>query len=250
MSKRRFRVEPHRYGGEFIIGKVNWEFAESMLGADDDAVWEALEAWENADSVKAFTEETGLPPVLEDEEPGKPWHEYDDFEHHSGGFSDCEWLVTEVPADGSDDLGYGLSDEARYTDAPIQVLTREAYHQTDEPEDSQDCVGCVSVFSSEKGGMGSWFAETDGEDFDFRKLGFGLIESNLAELIEAVWYDGEMLEPNYDAMDTVGKGIYACTGFFNTKWWDKHSKTYDDEQFMADVEAEYRQEIQNLLEDS
>ena len=107
MSKRRFRVEPHRYGGELIIGKVNWEFAESMLGADDDAVWEALEAWENTDSVKAFTEETGLPPVLEDEEPGKSWSEYDDFEHHSGGFSDCEWLVTEVPADGSDDFGYG-----------------------------------------------------------------------------------------------------------------------------------------------
>ena len=250
MSKRRFRVEPYRYGGELIIGEVNWEFAEAMLDADDDAVWEALEAWENADSVEAFIEETGLPPVLEDEDPGKSWHDYDDFEHHSGGFSDCEWLVTEVPADGSDDLGYGLSDEVRYSDTPVQVLTREAYHQTDEPEDSEDYVGCVSVFSSEKGGMGAWFVDTDGEDFDFRKLGFGLLESNLAEMIETVWYDGEQLEPNYDAMDTIGKGMYACTGFFNTKWWDSHDKTYDDEQFMADVEAEYRQEIKDLLEDS
>ena len=250
MSKRRFRVEPFRYGGELIIGEVNWDFAEAMLGYDDDAVWEALEAWENADSAEAFTEETGLPRVLENDEPGRAWHEYDDFEHHSGGFSDCEWEVTEVPADGSDDFGTGITDTVSYTDTPIQVITREAYHQTEVPENSEDWVGCVSVFSSEKGGMGSWFVETDGEDFDFRKLGFGLLESNLAELIEAVWYDGELIEPNYDAVDTIGKGMYASTGFFNTKWWDSTAKTYDDEQIMVEVLTEYRQEIQNLLEDS
>ena len=249
MSKRRFRVEPFRYGGELIIGQVSWDFAEAMLGADDDAVWQALESWADAESAEAFTEETGLPRVLEDEEPGRPWHEYDDFEHHSGGFSDCEWEVTEVPADGSDDFGVGITDTESYTDTPIQVITREAYHQTEVPEDSEDYVGCVSVFSSEKGGMGSWFVETNGEDFDFRKLGFGLLESNLAEMIEAVWYDGELIEPNYDSMDTMGKGMYASTGFFNTKWWDSTAKTYDDEDLMKDVIAEYRSEIESLLED-
>lgn len=250
MNQRRFRIEPHRYGGELLIGKVSRDFAEAMCDADQDAVWQAINDWEDADSAEAFTEATGLPPVLEDEEPGRAWHEYDDFEHHSGGFSDCEWMVTEVPADGSDDFGYGVSDSVSYTDTPIQVITREAYHQTELPEDSEDWVGCVSVFSSEKGGMGAWFVETDGEDFDFRKLGFGLLESNLAELIEALWYDGEMLEPNYDAVDTVGKGMYASTGFFNPNWWDSHAKTYDDDELMTEAVADYRQEIQNLLEEN
>lgn len=256
MSKRRFRVEPFRYGGELLIGKVSWDFAEAMLDADDDAVWEALQAWENASTVEEFVEDTGLPRILEDEEPGRAWFEFDDFEHHSGGFSDCEWAVTEVPADGSDDFGYGLSDEAKYTDTPIQVFTREAYHQKDLPDDSNehismdDFVGCVSVFSSEKGGMGAWFVETDGEDFDFRKLGYAIIESHLAELIEALWYDGEQLEPNYDNMDTMGKAMYASTGFFNTKWWDSTAKTYDNEEWMKDAMEYYQDEMRSLLEDS
>lgn len=249
MSKRRFRVEPFRYGGELLVGKVSWDFAEAMCNASDDEIWEALSAWEDAESAEAFTEETGLPRVLENDEPGRAWHEYDDFEHHSGGFSDCEWVVTEVPADGSDDFSEE-NEGVSYTDLPIQVITREVYHQTELPDDSneyvspEDYVGCVSVFSSEKGGMGSWFVETDGEDFDFGKLGFGLIESNLAELIENVWYNGEMLEPNYDAVDTVGKGIYASAGFFNTKWWDSHEKTYDDEEYMSECLEEYRGQME------
>jgi hypothetical protein len=51
-------------------------------------------------------------------------------------------------------------------------------------------------------------------------LRFGSCESDLADLVEAVYYGKEELEANYDYNDTTGKAYYAHVGYVNRKWHD------------------------------
>jgi hypothetical protein len=87
----------------------------------------------------------------------------------------------------------------------------------------------VLVFhSGEKGGFASYFVETDGEDFDPKKLAFSSVETNVSEIIENVYYDKVELEANYDYNDTNGKGYYAQVGYMNPKFRDDPNQ-YTDE---------------------
>ena len=54
-----------------------------------------------------------------------------------------------------------------------------------------------------------------------RNLLIPTVATTLAEIVENAWYDKEVLEENYDACDTTGKGYYARVGYMNTKWHDK-----------------------------
>jgi hypothetical protein len=98
--------------------------------------------------------------------------------------------------------------------------------------------------SSEKGGFGAWFVDTD-EPFDEFKLGYGIVETNLAEFVDAVYYNKEELDCDYDYNDTTGKSYDAQVGWLNIKWHDsqenieKHMKDYWEEY---DDNVEYEKE--------
>ena len=97
----------------------------------------------------------------------------------------------------------------------------------------------LAFHSAEKGGFGSWFLETEGEDFDPYKLGCGYVETNVAEIVESVYYDKEELENNMDYNDTTGKGYYASVGWMNTKWHDSQdSIKIDWEDYDENVQWE------------
>jgi hypothetical protein len=81
-------------------------------------------------------------------------------------------------------------------------------------------VPVLAFHSSEKGTFAVWFLDTD-EEFDAEKLRFGSCESDLADLVEAVYYGKEELEANYDYNDTTGKAYYAHVGYVNRKWHDQ-----------------------------
>lgn len=224
MAKRRFRIEAGRYGGESVIGEVSKEFVDFFLDKDESDLIETVNSYEWED------EDMGLSDAPKIKEDFYAWHECDEFEHQNNAYADGEWVVSEVPADGSDDFGY---DENEQTFEPYHLYGREAYHNDESfesatthvnEEDLDQVVPVLAFHSGEKGGFACWFVETDGEDFNPKKLAFSSVEMNLCELVENVWYDKEELDPCYDYNDTTGKGYYASVGYFNKKWHDTPEK--------------------------
>ena len=253
MAKYRYRIEGGRYGGELVCGEVNPAFASHYAGCDEqeliDAVLDA-EDWdikEEEDS-DVLLDPEGLPhPAL----PGEDYYmwENDGIEHLNAPYSDGGFTVYEVPADGSDDWDH---DKEVYEGDGIFVYGREgALFGTDEPEvvneddeKGNKYVPVLAFHSSEKGSFGAWFVDTD-EPFDEFKLGYGVVETNLCELVDAVYYDKQELDCNFDYNDTTGKSYGADVGWLNIKWHDSQenvAENMEDYWLEFDDNVEYESE--------
>ena len=103
-------------------------------------------------------------------------------------------------------------------------------------KDNPDYVPVLSYHPSEKGIIGYYFVETDGEDFDPKKLAYSTVETTLTSLIDRVWYDKKELDHNMDYASTTGKSNSAAVGYMNLKWLDQDTpealkeawESYDD----------------------
>jgi len=249
MAKHRYRIEGGRYGGELVLGEVNPAFASYYADKREDLVDAVLEAEdyepneeENSD---ALLDPEGPPhPAL----PGEDFYmwENDEFEHLNSPYSDGGFTVYEVPADGSDDWDH---ENEVYEGEGIFVYGREGgyFNTDDEPEvlneedaDGNKYVPVLAFHSSEKGSFGSWFVDTD-EPFDEFKLGYGVVETNLAEFVDAVYYDKVELDCDYDYNDTTGKSYDAEVGWLNTKW-------HDSQENINENMEEYWQEFDDNVE--
>lgn len=215
-TKHRYRIEGGRYGGELAIGTVTPEFVNYWLSKEDEGDSELVETvvaheWEDASDADPNSPDPG------DNFSG--WYETDDKEHINGPYADGGFIVTEVPADRSDDYSW---DMPQLNVDAYPLYSREAYVSNELPDkDSEDeCVPVLCFHSSEKGSFGCWFVDTVGEEFDPKKLAFSSVETDLAEIVENIWYDKQLLEQDFDFADTTGKGYYACVGYMNTKWHD------------------------------
>ena len=220
--KRRFRIEAGRYGGELTVGTIESDFVDYWLSKSNDEadLIEHINGLEWDEEV-----EDNLAPELT--EDFNAWYEIDDIEHLNGPYADGDWTVSEVPSDGSDDYAY--DENERDLSEVSQLFSREAYHNDDVPDEVDDDQVPVLVFhSSEKGSFGAWFVDTEGEDFDPDKLRFSSCETNVADIVERVWYNKEELEQDFDHSESVGKGYYASIGYMNKKWHDP-CDTYTDE---------------------
>jgi hypothetical protein len=156
-------------------------------------------------------------------------HYFDDLEHLNGAYSDGNWTIYKVPADGSDDWAHEDSFEVD----PNHLYGRECYSAFGIDEEHEDqTVPVLAFHSSEKGTFACWFLDTD-EKFNEEKLSFGTCETDLAEIVDAVFYDKEELEANYDFNDTTGKAYYAQVGYVNRKWHDQQDY-YTPEQMEED----------------
>ena len=257
MSKRRFRIEGGRYGGELVFGSINPEFASYYAELDDtseliDAVLEAdQDEWEDNGPEDALLDPDGPPTPAEDGSYFNMW-ENDDLEHINSAYADGGFTVYEVPADGSDDWDY---DNEVYEGEAIHVYGREGgYFNTDEEpevineedEDGNKYIPVLMFHSCEKGSFGAWFVETDGEDFDEFKLGMGVVETNLAEFVDAVFYDKVELDCDYDYMDSTGKSYDAQVGWLNTKWHDSQELMQENlDEYLAEFEENAEWEREN-----
>jgi hypothetical protein len=255
MSKRKFRIEGGRYGGELVLGEVNPIFASYYAELDDtseliDAVLESEDWEEGDDNSDALLDPEGPPhPAL----PGEDFYmwENDEFEHINSAYADGGFTVYEVPADGSDDWDY---ENEVYEGEAIHVYGREGglFNTDEEPEvineedeDGNKYVPVLMFHSCEKGSFGAWFVETDGEDFDEFKLGMGVVETNLGEFVDAVFYNKVELDCDYDYNDTTGKSYDAQVGWLNTKWHDSQDLIHENlDEYLAEFDdnAEWERE--------
>ena len=227
MSKRIFRIEFGNMGGELVIGKVDEQFVENWIGKSSDELVEYLHNWDFRDISQPNDEFTPLP-----KENFNAWNELDDIEHANNCYSDAGIFVNEVK---EDDL-YSRDNEQKI-DA-YHLYDREAYFdeisKSDLEENLKDnikgldsYVPVITFMSTEKGELGCYFVETDGEDFDPKKLAYSTLETNLSSLIDKVWYNKKELDINFDNSGSTGKGDYARVGYMNTKWHDKNKSEED-----------------------
>lgn len=220
--KKRYRIEAGRYGGELVIGEVNQDFVDYWIERMEDGDSDLIEHVTELD----YDDEAGDPDSPEMSDNATAWYEIDNLEHLNNAYGDAGFLVYEVPADGSDDRSW---DNDPLETSGYHLYGREAYHSESIPEENiDDYVPVLSFHSAEKGGFGVWFVDVEGEDFDPRKLAFSTVETNVAEIIETVWYDKQELDVDFDYSDTTGKGYYASVGYFNKKWHDTEDQYTDD----------------------
>ena len=241
MSKRIFRIEAGRYGGETVIGKVDSEFVDYFLAIDKSERQEAI-----IEHVTSYDWDDGQP----DADAPIPKEDYymwecDDIEHINSAYADSGFFVTEVT---NEEGKYDYSEIETPLEAVQQLYGREAYSMGTLPddEDIQDddnYVPTLAFHSGEKGGFGCWFVETNGEPFDKYKFTYGIVETDMGEFIDSVWYDKKELEIDYDFNDTTGKGYYAGVGYMNTKWHDKGEKYIEDCEYLEQYWEEFDDEV-------
>ena len=65
----------------------------------------------------------------------------------------------------------------------------------------------------------------------------GIVETNVGEFIDKVYYDKVELDAEYDQNDTTGKSYHAEVGWLNKKWHDSEAD-YDelDEDFLLEFD--------------
>jgi len=227
MAKRIFRIEFGSMGGELVIGKVDEQFVENWIGKSSDELVEYLHNWDFRDTSQPSDEFNPLP-----KENFNAWNELDDIEHANNCYSDAGIFVNEVK---EDDLysrdneqkidGYHLYDREAYFDEISKSQLEENLRENIQELDSY--VPVITFMSTEKGELGCYFVETDGEDFDPKKLAYSTLETNLTSLIDKVWYNKKELYINFDNSGSTGKGSYARVGYMNTKWHDKDKSEED-----------------------
>ena len=243
-KKRIFRVDFGRYGGEVTVGRVSPEFVKYFLDKDEGDLIEYLQNLEWNDPENPV--DPNIPKPVEN---FHAWNECDDILHENNCYSDGGVYVAEVQGEGLELWNDGISDNAgeeKQIEA-YHLKDREAYFDRFESQDelakaleankdNPDYVPVLSYHPSEKGIIGYYFVETDGEDFDPKKLAYSTVETTLTSLIDRVWYDKKELDHNMDYASTTGKSNSAAVGYMNLKWLDQDTpealkeawESYDD----------------------
>ena len=243
MAKRLFRVDTSIHGGELVIGTVNEEFVQHFIDEDESELMTYVLEAEDIEP-----EDLEGPEICDE---FYTWSETDDIEHLYGVYANTEWSWMEVTGtegrDSYDDEYEGEKFE------PLHLHDREAYHSdTDEHKEKYDVVPCLLYHTMEKGGMGNFFIETDGEDFDPNKFCYSTVATNVAEIVDQVWYDKEEIDCDMQWCDTRSKGDYVQVGWFNKDWHDTREQRLADgymwESYDENIEEANAERLQNTSE--
>ena len=225
MANRLFRIDIGIWGGELTIGQVNEDFVKHFIDKDENELIDYMSDWSCGDA------DEDIPgPVVEECE----YYDINDIEWLSGSVGETEWSFVELPADV--ELGSRESMDKEHEGEefePHHLYDREAYFDDNDdakekyPEDK--VVPVLMYYATEKGSMGCWFVETEGEDFDPNKVAYSTVCTNIQEVLDTVWYDKEELWEQDEWKSTNGKGLYASVGWMNLNWHDtKESRDIDE----------------------
>ena len=90
-------------------------------------------------------------------------------------------------------------------------------------DENSDRDVSVLIFLSGERGCDNWFVETDGEDFNPKKLAYGVLETDVGEFIDSVYYDKKELVKDGGG-DTENNALNARVGVIESSWIKDHSK--------------------------
>ena len=213
-KKRKFRItvnESRAEGAELKIGTVSVEFVK---------YWQKRDGLiKHLGSIADGKEgDTNSPPMRD----GKnfPWNECDDIE---GILSPYEptvngFKVEEITAKGD------VIIEKQLTDV-VPVYSRERYvNPINMDDENSDRDVSVLTFLSGERGCDNWFVETDGEDFNPKKLASGALETYFGEFVDAVFYDKKELELEIESGTEGTMNREASVGVIKSSWIKDQSK--------------------------
>ncbi len=225
MAKRLFRIDIGIYGGELTIGQVSEGFVKHFIDKEENELIDYMSDWSCGDA------DEDIPgPVVDECE----YYDINDIEWLSGSVGETEWSFVELPIDVEPGTRKSMDKEHEGESfEPHHLYDREAYFDDNDeakekyPEDK--VVPVLMYYATEKGSMGCWFVETEGEDFDPNKVAYSTVCTNIQEVLDTVWYDKEELWEQDEWKSTNGKGLYASVGWMNLNWHDtKESRDIDD----------------------
>ena len=198
------------------IGQVSEGFVKHFVDKPEYALIDYLYDLSCGDN------DPDIPDPVEDYDE---WYDINDIEYLDGAAGKTTWSWVEIPVDAVWGSMESMVNEREGEEfEPYHLYDREAYFDSndeakkDYPEDK--VVPVLMYYSTEKGSMGCWFVETDGEDFDPNKVAYSTVNTNVEEMLEDVWYDKEELEEQHEYKSTNGKGDYASVGWMNLNWHD------------------------------
>ena len=213
-KKRKFRIEGGNNGGETVIGTVSVEFVKYWQQRDSGDLIEHLE------SIREGKEGDANSPPMRD---GKnfPWNECDDIDQIFGPYAPDGFKVEEIITGGVGINEKQVINEKQITDDAVQVYGREIY-TSQINKDNENPDHDVSLLISLKGERGfdeanSWLVETDGEDFNPKKLAYGILEIDVGEFVDSVYYDKKELVIDGGG-DSQSKHCVAQVGVIPSRW--------------------------------
>ena len=242
MAKRLFRVDTSIHGGELVIGTVNEEFVQHFIDEDESELMTYVLEAEDIEP-----EDLEGPEICDE---FYTWSETDDIEHLYGVYANTEWSWMEVTGTDGRDMYDDEYEGEKFE--PLHLHDREAYHSdTDEHKEKYDVVPCLLYHTMEKGGMGNFFIETDGEDFDPNKFCYSTVATNVAEIVDQVWYDKQLIDCDMQWCDTRSKGDYVQVGWFNKDWHDTREQRLADgymwESYDENIEDARQEELKRSI---
>lgn len=239
MTTRMYRIDGGRYGGELVLGTCSHAFVEYWVNKDQNDLLTHINGVEFEDEEDI---DPDSPPMNDDGETYS-WYEYEDLEHLNSCFADSDFTITEVDPESLEEIeGTQLE-----LDGLPSLYNREGGYLSSEYEEGM--LPALCFFSSEKGSFGSYLLELpEGEELEVRKLGVGLVETELCDLIDGVFYDGYELDADYDWAESIGKGYYCAVGWYNPEWREGLDKYQVDSkmfnEYLEDFRAEYESDDQ------
>ena len=214
-KKRKFRIEGGNNGGETVIGTVSVEFVKYWQQRDSGDLIEHLE------SIREGREGDANSPPMRD---GKnfSWQENDNIEHLLRPYAPSAengFKVEEIITGGVGINEKQVINEKQITDDAVQVYGREIYTSqiNIDDENPDDDVSLLTFHRHEKGDLASWLVETDGEDFNPKKLAYGILEIDVGEFVDTVYYDKKELVIDGGG-DSQSKHCVAQVGVIPSRW--------------------------------
>lgn len=243
-GKRYFMLEFGGYGGEFMFTKVPEDFVKywmdeerkesltdhifamhDMAGYDDDSEEEVPDTFD-----------ANSPEVVEGRKYIEYW-ELDDLEHNTVVSAEySSFTLTEVELhpkavyQGGEVTWDDKECQKRNFDWSQKQYTEKGTGQDYSCDNVQrvysvenfvhdtkkglvDPVPVLQMYDSQKGTFLRVVVETNGEDFDIKKLTLGVNENSMTTHIESFYYDKKSLNPDMDCLSTWGKGFHANVGY-------------------------------------
>jgi len=200
--KRKFKIEAAGYGGEYAICTKSADFVEEWQDADEHDLIEEVQ---------------------------DTFYDDADLEHGFAMYSDSALTVYEIKDGDEEEIEGDIQASC--------IMGREAYMMECGHE---GYVPVLLFHSAEKGIFCNWELET--ENFDPKLLATTVVETDVGEFIQDLYYDGKKLEADDSCVDTRGKGYCAKVGWINPEWHETSEKFEDKEL----IEECWKDHLENL----
>ena len=141
--------------------------------------------------------------------------EWDEKERNKRNFDWSQNLYTEV----------GESKDYGCDSVPYVYSVENFVHNT--KKGLVDPVPVLQMYDAQKGTFGRVIVQTNGEDFDPKKLVFAVNENTMTTHVEGYYYDKKQLSVDMDHLSTWGKGFHASVGYI-----PKGDLTWDREELL------------------